>query len=68
MGNYPRWVATIYYRSDKGMLDVEYVFEELEELQGLVERGPDWNTIDKIEVRLARKTAPRLTIEGANHA
>jgi hypothetical protein len=67
MGNYPRWVATIYYRSDKGMIDVEYVFEELEELQGLVERGPDWNTIDKIEVRLARKTA-HLTIEGNNHA
>jgi hypothetical protein len=64
----PRWVATIYYRSDKGLVDVDYVIEELEDLQGLVERGPDWNTIDKIEVRLARKTDPNLTIEGGDHA
>jgi len=60
-----RWLATIYYRSDAGGVDVDHDIEELEELHDIVERGPDWNTIDKIVVTLARKADERMTIEEA---
>lgn len=61
-----RWKATIYYRSDAtGMVDVEHGIEELEELQDIVERGPDWNSIDRIVVVLDRKTHADLSIEQA---
>jgi len=60
-----RWHATIYYRSDDGFVDVEHDFEELEDLHEIVERGPDWNTIDKIVVTLARKTNDAMTLEQA---
>lgn len=53
-----RWHATVYYRSEEGSLDVEHDIEELEELQSLIERGPNWNTIVKIEVVLARRLNP----------
>lgn len=58
-----RWHATITYRSDDGPLDVDYAFEELEDLHDIVERGPDWNTIERVEVTLARKSSPALTLE-----
>ncbi|HLP70435.1 MAG TPA: hypothetical protein VK181_23255 [Rhizobium sp.] len=61
-----RWKATIEYRSEVGVIDVEHVIEEICELQDLVERGPDWNSIIRIIVTLARKTRPGLTIEGAD--
>lgn len=60
-----RWHATIYYHSDSGGIDVEHDIEEIEELHDIVERGPDWNTIDKIVVTLARKADERLSIEKA---
>lgn len=46
-----RWMAEIYYH-DAPMEIV--TFEELEELHDIVERGPDWNTIDRIVVSLNR--------------
>lgn len=60
-----RWHATIYYRSESGGVDVEHDFEELEDLHDIVERGPDWNAIDKIVVTLARKTDESMTLEQA---
>ncbi|MGM4875780.1 hypothetical protein AB7645_31645 [Bradyrhizobium sp. 956_D2_N1_5] len=33
-------------------------FEELEDLDEIVERGPDWNTIDKIVITLNRPGPP----------
>ncbi|NEV75542.1 hypothetical protein DYI24_00405 [Rhodopseudomonas sp. BR0C11] len=44
------------------MADINYVggetrivvFEELEDLDEIVERGPDWNTIEEIVIRLNR--------------
>lgn len=61
-----RWKATVYYRSDDlGLVDVEYGIEEIEELQDIVERGPDWNTIDRIVVTLDRKAVEGLTLEQA---
>jgi hypothetical protein len=58
-----RWVATVTYRTQAGPLAVEHDIEELRELQNLIERGPDWNTIASIEIILARPTNPDLTIE-----
>jgi hypothetical protein len=60
-----RWLATIHYRSELGVLDVGHAIEELEELHDLVEAGPDWNTIEKIELKLIRNLDPGLTIEQA---
>jgi hypothetical protein len=48
----PRWSAVVYYRTPDGLLDVEHVIEELDMLQDLIERGPDFNTIDRVEIRL----------------
>jgi hypothetical protein len=59
-----RWIATIYYLSDAGIVDVDHDFEEIEELHDIVERGPDWHTIDRIVVRLAQRF-DKLTIEQA---
>lgn len=59
------WRAVIHYRTDAGQVDVEHFFEELEDLHDIVERGPDWNTIIKIEVVLNRIVEPDLTIEQA---
>jgi hypothetical protein len=45
-----RWMAEISYNDDKPT-DV-VAFEELFELQDIVERGPNWNTIEQIVVTL----------------
>jgi hypothetical protein len=61
-----RWSATIWYRGEAGSVDVTHDVEELAELQALVEQGPDWNTVDRIEVRLQRRSEPEsYTLEQA---
>jgi hypothetical protein len=50
--------------TDTGVLPVEHDVEELCEIQEIVERGPDWNTIESIVIRLARR-AYNTTIEEA---
>lgn len=60
-----RWVATCYYRTTDGLLDVDHGFQELFELHDIIERGPDWHTLDRIEVRMRRNDTPDLTIEQA---
>ena len=61
-----RWIATIFYRSENGIVDVCHEIEEICDLHDLVERGPDWNAIDRIEIRLQRRTQPETdTIEKA---
>lgn len=62
-GEPPRWTAVIHYRTDAGPVDVEHQFEEMDMLHDIVERGPCWSTIDRIEVRLTR--VHDETIEGA---
>ena len=49
---FTRWKATLWYRTDSGLIDVEHILEELEELQEIVERGPDWYAMERIEIRL----------------
>jgi hypothetical protein len=60
-----RWVASITYRTDNGPIDVDYCFEELGGLHALVERGPDWNALEQIVVRLNphRATYPDDPVE-----
>lgn len=60
-----RWQVTIWYRTNGGSLDVQHAVEEIDDVAVLVERGPDWNTIEKIEIELARKSDPNLTLEAA---
>jgi hypothetical protein len=62
-----RWLATVTYRSDSSPIEVEHQFEEIADLHDLVERGPDWNTMEAIVVRLNphRATHPGDTIERA---
>ena len=61
-----RWKAIIYYRSKTGTVDVEHRLEELSDLQELVELGPHWDTIAKIEVfRVNHTDAADLTVEDA---
>jgi hypothetical protein len=52
-----RWMAEIIYTH--GGCDI-FRMEELEEIDEIVERGPDWNTIDRIVITLNR---PTLTIQ-----
>lgn len=63
-----RWKATVYYRSENGLLDIEHGIEEIDELHDIVERGPDWNTIEQIVITLDRKSNADMTIEEARHA
>lgn len=58
-----RWVATCFYRTENGLIDVDHAIEELEEIHDLVEGGPDWHTLDRIEIRLRKNDTPELTIE-----
>ena len=60
-----RWPATIYYRSAAGLIDVTHDFEELDELHDLVEAGPHWDTIDRIEVVRSDGRNRALTLEEA---
>lgn len=58
-----RWTVTIFYRSGNDVLAVCRGVEELGDLGAIVEGGPDWNTIDRIEIRLARVTTPGMTLQ-----
>jgi hypothetical protein len=62
-----RWLAVVTYRSECGPIHVDHHFQELEELHDLIERGPDWNTIEEIVVRLNPRRAdyPGDTVQKA---
>jgi hypothetical protein len=45
-----RWHAVVGYKTDSGVVEVHHDIDELEEIQMLVERGPDWNTITEITI------------------
>jgi len=52
-----RWMAEIHYITGPDEITVKAVaFEEIEDLDEVIERGPDWNTIDKIIITLNRST------------
>ncbi len=62
---YVRWTATVWYRSATGMIDVTHDVEELEEVHNLVEAGPHWDTIDRIEIVRSDGRNRALTLEEA---
>jgi len=47
-----RWLATVKYRTDAGISEVDHQFEEMFDLHDLIERGPDWNCIENIHIEL----------------
>lgn len=59
-----RWHVTAFYGYDIRV----YEIEEIEELQKIIEDGPDWRTLDKIEVRYQLgdgcAPSPLVTAEG----
>jgi hypothetical protein len=59
-----RWRAMVYYRTNNGVVSVQHDIEELGEIEELIERGPNWYTIERIEIVLSDDTDP-LTIEEA---
>jgi hypothetical protein len=50
-----RWMAEIRYLDGNQQT---ITFEELEDLDEIVERGPDWNTIDQIVITLNHPLPP----------
>jgi hypothetical protein len=62
-GAAPRWTAMVYYRTDAGLVEVEHQFEELDMLHDIIEMGPSFYTIDRIEIRTSEVSSQ--TIEGA---
>jgi hypothetical protein len=47
-----RWMAEIFYRGSS--VPKTAAFEEIEDLDEIVELGPDWNTIERIVITLNR--------------
>lgn len=61
-----RWQATVYYRTDNGAVDVVHDMEELADIHNLVEAGPHWDTVERIEIiRINHNTSVALTVEQA---
>jgi hypothetical protein len=62
-----RWIAVTTYRGEHEPISEEHRIEEIEELDKIVEGGPDWNALVDIVIRLnpARATHPNDTVEAA---
>lgn len=60
-----RWLATIHYMTDAGSLQVDHAIEDLEDLHDIVERGPNFYAIERIEIVIANNIEPGLTVEKA---
>lgn len=61
-----RWRATVFYRSDNGAVDVQHDLEELSEIDEIVERGPHWDTIERVVIeRVNHIESEALTVEQA---
>lgn len=61
----PRWTAVAWYRTENGLVDVTHEFMELTDLNDLIERGPDWHALEKIEITYNTDGRNRLTVEEA---
>ena len=45
-----RWRAVAWYRTDAGLIDIEHQIDELEELAEIVEQGPSFGALEKVEI------------------
>lgn len=61
----PRWLATIHYRFDMGVVGIVVGFEEFTDLGEVIEQGPDWDTIVEISITRMRDSDSALTVEQA---
>lgn len=64
----PRWHAVALYQTQSGPVDVHHDVEELEELQDLIERGPNWYALIEIRITLNHGDAVPMTVEEAETA
>lgn len=61
-----RWHVVAWYRSAMGLIDVHHHIEEIEDLHDLIERGPSWQALEKIEITYcAMPHVAGITIEEA---
>ena len=61
-----RWQAVVRYRHDYGTQVVYYDLQEIADLDALIEHGPHWDCVQKIEItRVGYSTAPDLIVEQA---
>lgn len=60
-----RWLVTLTYRTESGLVDIEYYVEELEEVAPLVERGTSWDALEHGTFVINPQRAHPLTIEQA---
>lgn len=61
-----RWWATVYYRTENGTVDIDYELEEIADLHQLIESGPHWDTIERINIfRVNHIDGENLTVEQA---
>jgi hypothetical protein len=51
------WMAEVTYVTDRE--PAIHVFEEIEDLDQLIERGPDWREIDQIVITLNEYVHPK---------
>ena len=58
-----RWLATVYYRTETGLVDVEHYVDELEDVQEVVEAGPSWESIDRIVITYELGERPKTIAE-----
>jgi hypothetical protein len=64
--NEASWHSAVFYRTASGTLGIVHELSEFADLHDLVERGPHWDTIEKIEiVRINHVTDVALTVEQA---
>lgn len=62
----PRWKAVAVYRTENGPVDVEWFFEEIADLDGLIERGPHWDSLVSCTITLNRPAEDAsMTVERA---
>ena len=60
-----RWSATVTYRTEAGPNKVTHDIEELDDLHELVERGPHFDTVERIVITRHKPMIPDLTVEAA---
>lgn len=57
-----RWHASVFYRTAGEPVEVNHDFEELVELHNLIEHGPNFYAIDRIEIRHGSRI-PSMTLD-----
>jgi len=63
-----RWQASIAYRTNSGSEGQRYDLEEIGDLQGIIENGFHWDTVESVTIdRVNHVESDRLTVEDARN-